>query len=362
MPRALTSPFLIASARRARELGLAGLSWWLGELRAMVPAYITSALGTRAPPLFLKLCPDAVTILEQRGPELARLPLAEPLPLPEPLARRVAAAGAIILMLPQSMVLRRIIDLPLSAERELGAAIAFEIDRQTPFTPDQVHHRFRILTRDLGRRRLSVELAIVPRAALDTARLAVQSLGLMADAIRVEQDELQPPLEFLPHRLGLDLRRWRDEPWRPLAAAALILLLAGTGTIAWYRHDQAATLIAAVAEQRRIGHQAQARRDEIEQEEAAARFLLERGQSPRAIEILDTVTKLLPDDSWVFGLDLTLQEARIEGFAADVPGIIERLQQTPIFETAQLRAPVTRSAAKSRDRFDLALPLKRNAP
>jgi general secretion pathway protein L len=362
MPRTLIPPALAQAARQAGDLARDGLHWWLGELQALIPGSLKAALGGHAPPIFLRVGTDAVFVTEDSGGELARLPLGAAAPVSDVLRQRAAEAGAIILVLPQTSVLQRVIDLPLSAERELRAAISFEIDRQTPFSPDQVHYRYRIRDRDLARKLLRAELAVVPRMIVEAALAAAQSCGLAVNAVRVEQDELRPPFDFMPRRQILRGGNWLTEPWRPIAAAAALLLLIGTGGIAWHRHAQAQALAAEVAQQRSIGHRAQALRGEIASAEAAAQFLPDKRRSPRAIEIIDTLTQLLPDDSWVFGLELTPQEARIEGFAVNVPSVIERLQQAPLFETPQLRSPVAHSPANSRDRFDLALVLKRSAP
>jgi general secretion pathway protein L len=340
----------------------AGLRWWLDELRGMVPTRVKTALDGRAAPLSLQVDNNALQVREASAQLVATLPLDGPRMLPEGLAERVAEASSIVLVLPDASVLRRVIDLPLSAEGELRAAISFEIDRQTPFSADQVHCRYRIRDRDRARKLLHVELAVAPRTRIETAMEAAGSFGIVPTAVRIEGDDFLPPFEFLPQGQGLAVRHWLDEPWRPILAAAVLVLLLGSAGLAWQRHGEAGSLAAEVAARREIGHRAQALRDEIKASETAAAFLPEKRQAPRAIDIIDTLTRLLPDDAWVFDLELGTQEARIEGFSTDVPKVIEQLQKAPIFETPQLRSPVAHSQANSRDRFDLALPLKQAAP
>jgi general secretion pathway protein L len=358
MPRLVIPAAMEQRARQALALLRDGLDWWLGELHGMVPGFVRSLLGGRAPPLFLALQDEALRVQEGSGQVLGTLPLDGTGPLPEGLAERAAEAGAIVLILPESCVLQRTIELPLSAERELDAAMSFEIDRQTPFGPGQAYCRYRVLARDLGRKSLRVELAAAPRAVVDPALDAARSYGLAAGAIWIAEDDLQPPLDLLPRRESFRGGLWGPEPWRPIAAASALLLVLGTGAIAWHRHGQALELTEEVARRRAIGHRAQALRDEIETAEAAAQFLPDKRRMPPSIEIVDTLSRVLPDDSWVFGLDLSPREVRIEGFAGNVPALIERLQQIPIFEAPQLRAPVIRGPSNSRDRFDLALALK----
>jgi general secretion pathway protein L len=340
------------------ELGRAALTWWLGELAGLLPATMKTALGAGMPPIYVTIDAGQATLREAAGAVIATLPHDGTQGLPDALTARLARSGPVILCLAEAKVLRRIIELPLSAETELDAATAFEIDRQTPFAPDRTRFCHRTLTRDRSRRMLVVELAVTPSDLLDEAESAAEATGLAIDRIEVDGDTLTPRLEFRPRRRRLTLRRWRAEPWRPVIAAASILLMLGTTGLAWQRHRFAQDLAAEVAARREIGHRAEALRSQIERAAAASRFLPDKRRLPPAIEILDTLSRTLPDDSWVFDLDLTPDEVRIAGFAGNVPGLLQALAGVPTFGAPELRAPVSRNAVNNRDRFELALPVK----
>jgi general secretion pathway protein L len=358
MPRALNLDTLRDSTARLSEAVRSALGWWLGELGALIPSAVKTALGGRAAPIFVTVDTTTIAVADAAGVALGQFVAHPAGSLPAALAHRVAEAGSVILLLPDSDVLRRVIDLPLTAERELRAAMFFEIDRQTPFASDQTYHRYRVEKRDLARKRLRVALAVTPRATADAALNALDANGVSVDAVRIVGDHGVPPLDLLRRRRSVRRRLWLDEPWRAIAAAAALLLVLGTAGIAWHRRDQAQALGEEIADHRAIGRRNQALRDDIVAAEAAARFLPDKRQTPRALEIVELLSRTLPDDAWIFGFELSPKEVRIEGFAANVPALIERLQQTALFDTPQLRAPVSRSAASSRDRFDLVLPLK----
>lgn len=342
----------------AAELGRAGLRWWLGELAGLVPETMKTALGAGMPPLYVRIEADQAILRDAADGVIATLSCNGAQGLPDALAALLVRSGPVILCLAEAQILRRTIELPLSAEAELEAATAFEIDRQTPFAPDRTRSGHRILARDRSRGRLVVELAVTPRELLDGAESAAEATGLAIDRIEVDGDTLTPRLEFRPRRRRLTLRRWRAEPWRPIIAAACLLLVLGTAVLAWQRHRQAVDLAAEVAARREIGHRAEALRSRIERAAAASRFLPDKHRLPPAIEILDTLSRTLPDDSWVFDLEATPDEVRIEGFADDVPGLLQALARVPIFGAPELRAPVSRNAVNNRDRFELALPVK----
>ena len=65
--------------------------------------------------------------------------------------------------------MHKTLDLPLAAAENLREVLTFEMDRQTPFTADQVYFDYQIVQRDNTNGRISVEMTAVHRADVDTA-------------------------------------------------------------------------------------------------------------------------------------------------------------------------------------------------
>jgi general secretion pathway protein L len=336
------------------------LNWWAGELRVLIPEPIRKLFGSHHLPLNVCIGPDAILIEEPSSLSIGRLPTIEAAPLPPALAAAMLDRPTVVL-LPRAKVLRRTIELPLAAERELEAALAFEIDRQTPFAPDRVYRAFHLRDRDRERKVIRAELAVVERTIVDRALELIGSYGIVASAVTVEGD-INRDFNFLPRRHSPYARSWRSEPWKPIVIAATILLTAGTAVQAWLVHAEALDLDRKVAAMRDVGRRGETVREAITSAIAAAHFLPERQAAPRAVEIVDALSQALPDDTWVFELELTEHDLRIAGFSTDVPTVIERLQQVALFETPQLRSPVVHMPGKNGDRFDLAVRVKRELP
>jgi general secretion pathway protein L len=344
----------------AVEMGRSFLQWWLGELRQTAkPVLGLFADGRR--PLNLRVTPTEILVAEPSGASLARLPIdqagAAPAQAPELILQRPA-----VLVLPRERVLRRTIELPLAAERELEAALSFEIDRQTPFARDRVYHSACTRSRDTARKVIRVELAVAPKSGVDAALAAVEAYGLAPGRVTVEGDEADDAFNFLPRHRASRSSSWRTEPWKAIVAAAAILLVLGSGAYAWRLHQEAKTLENKVAGLHELSRRSQAVRDAIASATTAARFLPEKEAAPRAIEIVDTLSRVLPDDAWIFDLEVTEGQVGVTGFSTDVPALIERLQHEPLFEAPQLRAPVIHGTGKKGDRFDLVVAVKRATP
>jgi general secretion pathway protein L len=330
--------------RITQALGLARefWRWWLDELIAMVPERVLSLLQDQGERVVARLESGGLVVLDGDGTKV-----------PRPSSGITRA----ILLLPPSLVLRRVLELPIIAGPDLAAAISFEIDRQTPFQAESVQHRFRVLGSSATAKRLRVELAVVPQGIIEQALVLAGAAGLTADAIRLEGDRTAPQFDFMP----ADRRpssSWRSEPWKPLAVAALLALLLGPSAIAAWTAREAAALDAELATKRDAGRRNEALRAELDSLLAAERFLPERQALPKAITTLETLSKTVPSDSWIYLYDWTPKEVQLQGIGAHVPSLIEALESQKSLDAPTLRAPVQQGKPGEGDRFDLALGLK----
>ncbi len=329
--------------------------WWLTELASLVPSSIAGRLLGQGTVLPVRLKGDLL-LIEGAPP----LPL-ETNALPAALAARIFQADAVALVLPASMVLRRSIDLPAAALRELASALPFLIERHTPFLPGQAQAAYRITSRDAGAGKIKVELAVTASAPLGRILARLHQLGISAGAIHVEGDDRLPRLDFAGAGLRRPVRSWLAEPSRPLLAATLALLLAGPAVVSAMvhvrAHQQAASLSAGGA-----GTQEQATlRARLRTEVSLARTLAARIAAPDPLALLDDTTKALPASTWVFSFDFTPQSLQLGGFSTDMPEAVARLQALPGVQKLEFRAPVIHDAHADRDRFDILLHLHKGS-
>src|ERR1051325_1279931 len=127
--------------------------WWFGQLSELLPERWRGAASGGGDALLIGPAgphcdsTEAVVVsLRRKGREtpLGRFPLAAsglsdiPRPAGKPTVLRVG----------DSDVLGRSLSLPLAAERQLDQVLAFEMDRETPFKPDELFWTHRIDRRD----------------------------------------------------------------------------------------------------------------------------------------------------------------------------------------------------------------------
>jgi general secretion pathway protein L len=344
-------------ARYAIELIRAALKWWFGELHDLMPARIKMFFAGDGERLRVRIKNNTIQIERADVIERWEFPFEAASEVPPALQALLQDGAGAVLFLPAAVTLRRTVELPLAAASELRAATSFLIDRLTPFRAEQVYHSARLLTRDKTRKLLWAELVVVPREKLDALVAALAAHRIPVSAVRVE-GEGSGDLDFTPSHTGDTRFRMRvQEVWKPMLATGLALLVAGPLAVAYRIHIEAEALAVEVAAAEGPGRRAAKLRSEVEARVAEQRFLPKRRRAPRAIEVIDALTKAIPEDSWLFSMELRPGQVVLAGFSPDVPALVERLTKAP-FAAPELTAPVVHGLAGGKSRFELRVQVK----
>jgi general secretion pathway protein L len=102
----------------------------------------------------------------------------------------------------------------------------------------------------------------------------------------------------------------------------------------------------------KVAHNASAAQAQLDTLIAAETFLPNRVRGPQPIEVLDALTRRIPDTTWVFRLEIRASEAMLSGFSSDLPALLQQLA-TPPLATPELASPVVQGLAGGQTRFDL---------
>ncbi|HAI59150.1 MAG TPA: general secretion pathway protein GspL [Xanthomonadaceae bacterium] len=315
--------------------------------------------------LWLHLQPGAIRLVEEAGRERIEhglLPATGPEGV-EALAaalERRGVEGELWALLPAGEALVRTLALPLAVEPQLAAALRHEIDRQTPFTADQVVFAVQVVSRHPAEGQLRAELAVLPKDRLDAALTALGPLAARLSGLDIDDSahrtgrrrNLLPAAQRVPRserdarvRLGL------------ATGAAIALLLAGVLTL-----DNRERALAALEVARDAAYQqareARALRQQLEAAAAAANFLAEqRAARPTMLELLDDLSQRLPDDVHLQRLTVEQQRVTLSGAARSAGTIVATLQPSPFLEGPALAGAVQQDRATGRDGFTVVAEL-----
>ena len=342
-------------------------AWWLRELGACVPMPLRTLARRRKPVVVIKQNGDIAEVVLHgldKVRALGQIPLAS-----APASRAALSAALrgiaprrhdIVLAVPAESVLRRDVVLPLEASENLREVLAFEMDRHTPFKASDVAYDHRLVATDPVSRKLTVDLAVLPRAILAQAASIADRLGLQGSRIGVAGDEPSADRPF-------DFRRHEDLETdsgarRPAARTALHVCAAATAAmaiLAWGLplHLQNRALAAyelRLEEMRTAAHRADELKKQLAIEAELTRFVTtQRDATPAVVSILAEVTDRLPDDTWLTDLKLQGGKLTLTGLSSSVSPLIAKLEASRLVDDVRFGSPMTPDTASGRERFSI---------
>lgn len=335
------------------------LRWWGGELSALMPVRWRDAFagGERWYALErheggwqLRRAGESTPVAEASDldtPEHRAALLARALAEADPADRRVA------LVLPAAQVLRRRLVLPLAARDNLRHVVGFDLDRQTPFSAEEIHYGVRDLGEAGAEGRFIAELAAVPRGALDPLLDDLVALGLMPDRVDVADGlglagvDLLPPARA-PRRV--DRRRRLN-----LFLLATIVLLTFAVMATWL-HNRNLALEAMRADVEAMQGDAQrvkALRQKLTDSAGASGFLARRkAETAAVLPVLEELTQRLPDDTWLERFTLNASgQLGFQGQSPQAARLIDALKGARSIGDPSFQGTIQADPTSGKERF-----------
>lgn len=356
-------------SNRSQQSAIDGfVRWWLSELWAMVPESILRFFRVGGERLVIDVQGTQGTAVYIVGGET--LPLGDfqfdtdnEDSLPPVLADKVLSASEIIVRLPTSQVLRKTLILPIVAEQNLRQVIGFELDRQTPFSPEQIYYDFRRLERLPDTKQVRVELAVLPRQVLDELLDRLGRWGVKPSVVSIIEEG---DVSAVPgSRAGLNLLPVERRPQRnlgtyrlnaALAGVALVLVLAVAVVPLWQQRNAIRDLESLVNREARQAQSVLALQEEADRLQAQAQFLVVKKQSsPVVVEVLDELARIIPDDTWLNSFNIDGVKIQIQGLSPTASQLIELIEASPRFKNTSFVSPVTKDQRSGLERFQIAI-------
>lgn len=359
--------------RRPHRLFALFFAWWLGELAALVPPRARRLFRRGGRVLVVEPSRGEVVLRLFRGEqyrEIGRVALegedqAAPAAAIGDLARRVNLGKTeIALRLPAEQALRRTLDLPAAAEADLRSALFFQIDQQTPFAPQEVYFDYRVVERDREAKRLTVEMTVVPRRVVNDALGMAARWGLSPAIVDVAGDDANAPpfLNLLSEAEDASKARGLSPLNAALAVVAAVLVAAAVYIPLEEKRTAAETLLARVAEAKSESDETIRLGQEVERLRKEGRFLTEeKRKSPSVLRMLDELTRIMPDHTWLFELKVSGGEVSIAGYSSAASQLIGLVDDSPMFQTPRFRASVTQDPRSGLERFSLSFATEEGA-
>jgi general secretion pathway protein L len=330
-------------------------------LAACVPSALRHRLAGRRGRLLLVVDAAGDNLIEETGD--GRRPLGR-IDVDAPSGRQIvtrlprARQGErrpIAIRLDARHALRTTASLPLAAERNLAQVIGFEFERLVPFKQSEVYFAYRVTARDKAAQSIAIALTVVPHAELAKIVAALPGLGFQAAEIQVAGPAGETPT-IIPFASENRIARSRSGRWINLAlgAVAVSLAIACIAIPLWRDQSTIDSLDAQIANARHQAEASAALQKQIDAESRDQRFLIDRKQaSPTVTELLATLTRLLPDDTYLTELEEKGDEVKMVGLTGSATALLAAIAKSPTFRDASFESSITHDTKTNRERFDI---------
>ena len=265
--------------------------------------------------------------------------------------------GIVDAYLPESFFLKRSIEAPISARKNLQKVVELDMVRRTPFRSDTVF--WATTSPHKSDNTLRIDQWIAKRSDIVALQGRAAKSGLRIRKVFIQNKPLQRPIADMSSTVAPNAKQWRL--LNGLLAIAVIVLGAMVFLFpAWQASVERTRLENIIAENR---NSAISLRKEVEvlrsrQIERAA-FLDIIYQRARLSHTLRNFTVALPDNSWIsdfrFSPKRLVVSGEVSGSAAQ---LVLAMGQRKEFSNPRLTGPIAR-ASNGAERFELTLDLAR---
>lgn len=340
------------------------LSWWADGLSLIVPERWRNRRQRLKRYLLLHLDDDEVVV--EHFEQSAEVPATRrSIPIrdgaDQSLAREWFLKSPQLLTLPTilrlapSRVLVKRLRYPSTVRDDLKNVISFDIDRQTPFSREDVYFAFDDVTTNDKSEHRDVDLFLIPKVDLESIESILNRLGLRPTIMDIEgRTFFQTGVNLLPDQAVQN----HEAPPHRLRFALFVLWMILVALIPGKQIIDSEVIINHLENQERTGIAAVRPLNKLKEDHAR---LVEKlnffdeleTEHIRAIDVLNEVTQLLSNNTWIRRFDLKNGTLTLHGEsnnAAEIPGILEASER---FEAPKYSSPVTRNNATGSDRFQI---------
>ena len=286
-----------------------------------------------------------------------------------------------VLVSPEHVLRKRVV-LPMATEENLIDVVGFDMDRQTPFTAAQVYFGAQVVSRDVTRERIEVEVVAVPKNILlpwlnDMRAAAISVYSIVAaddfslgsklgDRARDAQGLRRgaPPIELLPMSAG-PARRWSNMQRINvgLLLLAVVLALGAVLLPIWQKREMVKELMPVAAKADSDFKITQRVTEEYTRLASEYNYVVGRKHANYPVVMLvDEITKISPDTMWIQSFEykalVKTRELQLAGEAASVSKVIESLEQTPFLQNTTQRQQTRQGSRPNFEYFTLASEVK----
>jgi len=345
------------------------LRWWRHELSFLMPEKIRQLLSEPQGFIIVRAEKQQLTLTYQLDGQV------EPLGI---LVRNGSAfeqykdllatdarlnKAKVILRLSTQDAIQKELALPIAAKENLHQVVAYEMDRYTPFKADQVYFAVQKLPKKLNNdpNQLKVCLVLTPKTTLNTLYTDVHTLGivpLIADYEGVANDiaHRNDGYNLLPAHLQPEVAKISRIAHAALIGFVFLLLGAIIVIPVWLESHAIDALTQKVKKLEKEANTIKALQLETQGlMEETQQLLNEKNTAPSVLNLLNTLSTLMKDDTRLAYLQYSDGHLQIQGESPAASTLISVLEDSELFNNAAFASPVTQDSVTKQEHFQITV-------
>jgi general secretion pathway protein L len=342
--------------------------WWLRELEFLVPEKARQMVSEKQ---------GFIIVRPQNDNQLALTyvlnGVVEPLAVLERNASAVAqyralldkderlSKATLILRLTQREAIQKELTLPAAVKENLLQVVAYEIDRYTPFKAEQVYFAVKPLEGESEPGHIKVMLVLTPKETLDALYEDLKMIGMSPlfvdyEAVPNDLEQRYDNYNLLPEALREKTANTARLAYTALIAAVCILLGAVLVLPVFFEYQTVNALQREIDAIEKEAKGVKALQLEIDAMVDETRQLIaEKTAIPPVVDMLNTLSRLMKDDTWLSYLQYSGGHLQIQGESPAASALIGVLEDSEIFANARFGSPVTQDKASKLERFQITV-------
>ncbi len=347
------------SFARMQDLAAQFWQWWIAELTGMMPEFVKRILfGGQVYQIVVEGDELAIrrVVKGAKGVEPVMVGLIDPSGLGRERLLLQDARRVELILPPEGYLKKRLI-LPRVAESNLREVLTFQLEQETPFRLSQVYFDSLCVARNRGSQTLTIDLYVAPKGRVDLLLEQLSKHAIRLDAVTVDGEIAGESLKLnlMP---GEQRRRGYSFARRLNYLLAGLVLLLGLSNLLfplWEKSVELERLQLKAAQLKQQVVKARELRERVDTAKNEAGFILEkRMEHAPVLEVINELTHLLPDNTWLDQLEIDAGDVQVHGFSASASTLISLLESSNSFSDARFRSSITKNAINDMERFHLS--------
>lgn len=265
----------------------------------------------------------------------------------------------VVIRLPKKYCLCKRLTLPKVDKADIRAVLENQIDRLTPYKAEQVYFDYRIIDNKITQGARQIDLYILPRNKCAALIDILKKQNISVDSLLYEDDTGSGlEINFLS---PLDYRSQNKEPKSNVArkvgllAALMIAVYILPLGYYYFQKEILTDKIAGIASKAKVSAKVKNNYEKLKRE---AQFLVnKKKEKPLTLQLINEVSRVLQDDTWLDQLTLKSDRLQIFGYSSSASKVLNDLEKSNLFKDAHFMAAVVYQKKFKAERFHIAVTL-----